>query len=208
MERSDNKKMHSDDSNLNEANDRNTTNLQENEADLSEDPAKNDNLTDANEENLENEQDHVEKNLSWEEKYASLNDSYLRLMAEYDNYRKRTIREKADLIKSGGESALKNILPVVDDFDRALETLKKAEDMQSVVEGVHLIYDKFISYLLQQGIKKMDTVGMPFDAEVYEAIAIISTPDEDKKGKVIDCIQAGYMMYDKVFRHAKVVVGE
>jgi molecular chaperone GrpE len=186
----------------------NATNLQESEECLSDDSAKRDNLTDTDEENPEKEQDKIKTELSMEEKYASLNDSYLRLMAEYDNYRKRTIREKADLIKSGGESALKNILSVVDDFDRALETLKKAEDMQSITEGVQLIYDKFISYLLQQGVKKMETIGTPFDVEMYEAIAAIPAPDEDKKGKVIDCVQAGYMMYDKVLRYAKVVVGE
>jgi molecular chaperone GrpE len=143
-----------------------------------------------------------------EEKYALLNDSYLRLMAEYDNYRKRTMREKADLIKSGGESVLKNILPVVDDFERALETVKKSDNMTSIVEGVQLIYDKFISYLLQQGVKKMETVGMPFDSDMYEAIATMPVVEEDKKGKVIDCVQVGYTMYDKVIRFAKVVVGE
>ncbi|MDR3266028.1 MAG: nucleotide exchange factor GrpE [Tannerella sp.] len=186
----------------------NTTNLQENEEDLSDNLTGKDNLTDANKENTENEQDKIETEPLLEEKYALLNDSYLRLMAEYDNYRKRTIREKADLIKSGGESVLKNILPVVDDFDRALETLKKTEDMQSIAEGVQLIYDKFISYLLQQGVKKMDAIGTSFDAEMYEAIAAIPVPEEDKKGKVIDCVQAGYTMYDKVLRYAKVVVGE
>jgi molecular chaperone GrpE len=144
---------------------------------------------------------------SLEEKYALLNDSYLRLMAEYDNYRKRTIREKADLIKGGGESVLKNILPVVDDFERALETVKKSDNMTSIVEGVQLIHDKFISYLLQQGVKKMETVGMPFDSDMYEAIATAPVVEEDKKGKVIDCVQVGYTMYDKVIRFAKVVVG-
>jgi molecular chaperone GrpE len=193
MESAENINTHSDERHLNEVEDMNTTNLQENEENLSDDSTGKDNLADTNKENSE---------------YALLNDSYLRLMAEYDNYRKRTIREKADLIKSGGESVLKNILPVVDDFDRALETLKKTEDMQSVAEGVQLIYDKFISYLLQQGVKKMDAIGTSFDAEMYEAIAAIPVPEEDKKGKVIDCVQAGYMMYDKVLRYAKVVVGE
>jgi molecular chaperone GrpE len=207
MESSENMNTHADECLLNETDDSNVTNLQENEIDLSGDSKRNDNLTDADKENAENEQVKIETE-PLSEKYASLNDSYLRLMAEYDNYRKRTIREKADLIKNGGESVLKNILPVVDDFDRALETLKKSEDMQAIIEGVQLIYDKFLSYLLQQGVKKMDVIGTPFDAEMYEAIAIIPTPDESKKGKIIDCVQAGYMMYDKVLRHAKVVVGE
>ncbi|MDR2146095.1 MAG: nucleotide exchange factor GrpE [Tannerella sp.] len=183
----------------------NTTNLQENDADLSENSLKEDNLA--------GEYDGYSDNKaftepSWEEKHASLNDSYLRLMAEFDNYRKRTIREKADLIKNGGETVLRNILPVIDDFDRALEALKKADDMQSIVEGVQLINDKFTSYLLQQGVKKMDVVGTPFDVDLYEAIATVPVPEADKKGKVIDCVQEGYMMYDKVLRYAKVVVGE
>ncbi|MDR2384054.1 MAG: nucleotide exchange factor GrpE [Tannerella sp.] len=208
MESSENINTHSGKCHLNEVDVMDATNLQESEERMSDDLTQKDNLTDASKENPENKQDKIETEPSLEEKYVSLNDSYLRLMAEYDNYRKRTIREKADLIKSGGESVLKNILPVVDDFERALETLKKAEDMQSAVEGVQLIYDKFISYLLQQGVKKMDAISTLFDAEMYEAIATIPAPAEDKKGKVIDCVQAGYMMYDKVLRYAKVVVGE
>lgn len=145
---------------------------------------------------------------SIEEKYAALNDSHLRLIAEFDNFRKRTIREKADLIKSGGANVLANILPVVDDFERALSTLQTTEDLSAAIEGVKLIYDKFISYLSQQGVKVIDAVGQPFDTELFEAVAVIPAPEEDKKGKVIDCVQTGYMLYDKVLRHAKVVVGE
>ena len=145
---------------------------------------------------------------SWEEKYVALNDSHLRLMAEFDNFRKRTLREKADLIKSGGATVLGNLLPVIDDFERALGTLQTTEDMSSVVEGVKLIYDKFISYLLQQGVKAIEAVGQPFDTEQFEAVATIPAQEKDLKGKVIDCVQTGYMLYDKVLRHAKVVVGE
>lgn len=145
---------------------------------------------------------------SAEEKYARLNDAHLRLMAEFDNFRKRTLREKADLIKSGGATVLTNLLPVVDDFERALGTLNATENITSVVEGVKLIYDKFIGYLSQQGVKTIDAVGQPFDTELFEAIAAIPAPDETMKGKVIDCVQTGYMLYDKVLRHAKVVVGE
>ena len=145
---------------------------------------------------------------SLEEKYETLNDSYLRLIAEFDNFRKRTLREKAELIKSGGATVLTNILPVVDDFERALSTIQMTEDLSSAVEGVKLIYDKFISYLSQQGVKVIETVGQPFDTEFFEAIATIPTQDEDMKGKVIDCVQTGYMLYDKVLRHSKVVVGE
>jgi molecular chaperone GrpE len=149
-----------------------------------------------------------EKEQLWEEKYAALNDSHLRLMAEYDNYRKRTLREKADLIKSGGAAVLENLLPVIDDFERAIGTLQTTEDLPSVVEGVKLIYNKFVSYLSQQGVKEIEAVGQPFDTEQFEAIAAIPATEEDMKGKVIDCVQTGYMLYDKVLRHAKVVVGE
>ena len=145
---------------------------------------------------------------SWEEKYAALNDSHLRLSAEFDNFRKRTIREKADLIKTGGATVLANILPVIDDFERALDTLQSTDDRSSTVEGVKLIYDKFINYLSQQGVKKIDAIDQPFNTDLFEAIATFPIPEEDRKGKVIDCIQTGYMLFDKVLRHAKVVVGE
>ena len=141
-------------------------------------------------------------------KYNELNDSHLRLMAEFDNYRKRTLREKAELIKNGGESALTNLLPVVDDFERALQNLRTAEDMKAVGEGVELIYTKFMSYLSQQNVKPIETVGKAFDDETSEAVALIPAPDPEMKGKVLDCIQTGYTLNEKVIRHAKVVVGE
>ena len=156
-------------------------------------------------ENLENE---VKQEPTWEEKYATLNDTHLRLMAEYDNYRKRTIREKAELIKSGGAAVLTNLLPVVDDFERAMNTLQATDDVQSAVNGVKIIYDKFINYLSQQGVKVIETSGKPFDTDLFEAIATFPAPNESQKGKVIDCVQTGYLLYDKVLRHAKVVVGE
>jgi molecular chaperone GrpE len=208
MESKDNKNKPSTETNPNEVEDSNTTNLQENGADLAEDLLKEDNLTDENSENVEDVENNIVNDSLLEEKYASLNESYLRLMAEYDNYRKRTIREKADLIKNGSETTLRNILTVVDDFDRALDSLKKADDMRSITEGIQLIYEKFTSYLLQQGVKRMDVIGTPFDVDMYEAIATIPVPEADQKGKVIDCVQAGYTMYDKVLRYAKVVVGE
>lgn len=143
-----------------------------------------------------------------QKKYDELNDTHLRLRAEFDNYRKRTLREKSELIKNGGESALTHLLPVVDDFERALQNIQKAEDLAAVAEGVNLIYNKFVSYLTSQGVKAMDIVGKPFDADICEAIATIPAPEEALKGKVIDCVQTGYMLNDKVLRHAKVVVGE
>lgn len=145
---------------------------------------------------------------SLKKKYNELNDSHLRLMAEFDNYRKRTLREKAELIKNGGENALTGLLPVVDDFERAMQNVRAAEDVKAVEEGVELIYNKFISYLSQQGVKPIEAVGKPFDTELFEAIATIPAPEPEMKGKVLDCVQTGYTLYDKVLRHAKVVVGE
>jgi molecular chaperone GrpE len=145
---------------------------------------------------------------NFEFKYMELNDSYLRLMAEFDNYRKRTLREKADLIKSGGESALTSLLPVIDDFERAISIGRNAEDIEAVIQGIELIYNKFEAYLSQQGVKAIEVIGKPFDTEQFEAVATIPAPSADAKGMVIDCILTGYVLNDKVIRHAKVVVGE
>lgn len=143
-----------------------------------------------------------------QKKYDELNDSHLRLMAEYDNYRKRTLREKAELIKNGGESTIVKLLPVVDDFERAIKNIDNAEDIKAVAEGVDLIYNKFITTLSQLGVKPINPTGKEFDTEESEAVAIIPAPAPDLKGKVIDCVQTGYSLNDKVIRHAKVVVGE
>ena len=144
----------------------------------------------------------------YKKKYEELNEAHLRLRAEFDNYRKRTLREKADLIKSGGETALTNLLPIVDDFERALQNIGQTEDVTAVKEGVDLIYSKFMSYLEHQGVKPIEAIGKTFDTELFEAIATIPAPEADMKGKVIDCVQTGYMLNEKVIRHAKVVVGE
>lgn len=166
-----------------------------------------DNQTEKAEETTE--QDKVADDLTaLQQKYEELNDTHLRLRAEFDNYRKRTMREKADLIKMGGESALKNLLPVIDDFERALQNIRATDEMDAIREGVDLIYTKFINYLGQQGVKAIEAVGKPFDTEEFEAIATIPAPQPDMKGKVIDCVQTGYILYDKVLRHARVVVGE
>lgn len=156
-----------------------------------------------------NEADKVSAELAeLQKKYDELNNSHLRLMAEFDNYRKRTLREKSELIKNGGENALTQLLPVVDDFERALQNIHKAEDLTGVAEGVDLIYNKFVSYLASQGVKAMEVVGKPFDLDQSEAIATIPAPEEGLKGKVLDCVQTGYLLNEKVIRHAKVVVGE
>lgn len=144
----------------------------------------------------------------YKKKYEELNEAHLRLRAEFDNYRKRTLREKADLIKNGGETALKNLLPVVDDFERAMQNINNTEDVAAVKEGLDLIYSKFMNYLAQQGVKPVEAIGKAFDTELFEAIATIPAPEADMKGKVIDCVQTGYSLFDKVIRHAKVVVGE
>lgn len=143
-----------------------------------------------------------------QKKYDELNDSHLRLRAEFDNYRKRTLREKSELIKNGGEGALTHLLPVVDDLQRALDNIHKATDMNAVAEGVDLIYNKFVAYLNSQGVKAIEVIGKPFNLESSEAIATIPAPQPELKGKVLDCVQTGYTLNDKVIRHAKVVVGE
>lgn len=145
---------------------------------------------------------------SFEEKYNALNEAHLRLRAEFDNYRKRTLKEKADLIRNGSETTLTSLLPIVDDFERAVANFQKTDQIEVVEEGVKLIYTKFITYLSQQGVKPMDAIGKPFDTDMFEAVATIPAPEEKQKGKVLDCIQTGYTLNDKVIRHAKVVVGE
>ena len=142
------------------------------------------------------------------EKVEQLTKEKLLLMADFDNYRKRTIKEKADLIKSGGEECLKNLLPIVDDFERSLQALHSATDVQALVEGVNLIYNKFKGYLAQNGVKEIETADAPFDTEYHEAVTTFPVEDPEKKGKVIDCVQKGYTMNDKVIRFSKVVVGE
>jgi molecular chaperone GrpE len=180
-----------------------TTKLQDETANASENAVTTDNMADAAADVSE-----AGKTEEWEKKYTDLNDSHLRLMAEFDNYRKRTMREKADLIKNGGETALTNLLPVIDDFERALSNIRLTEDLTAVVQGIELIYTKFAAYLSQQGVKPIETDGIPFDTEHFEAIATIPAPEESMKGKILDCIQTGYVLNEKVIRHAKVVVGE
>lgn len=142
------------------------------------------------------------------EKIANLEDKYLRQVAEFDNYRKRTLKEKAELIKNGGEKTIEAILPILDDFERALANMAKDENAQEILTGVELIYNKFTTILKQNGLQKIETEGAEFDTDFHEAIAMIPTPDEALKGKVLDCVQTGYMLNDKVIRHAKVAVGE
>lgn len=142
------------------------------------------------------------------EKLTEITDKHLRLQAEFDNFRKRTMKEKADLIKSGGESVLINILPIVDDFERALISLKDVPDDDAGKKGTELIYNKFSEFLKQNSIKVIDAINQDFDVDHHEAITKIPAPDEKLKGKVVDVLQKGYMLNDKVIRFAKVVIGE
>lgn len=135
-------------------------------------------------------------------------DKYLRLSAEFDNYRKRTMKEKAELILNGGEKSISSILPVIDDFERAIKTMETAKDVKAVKEGVELIYNKFMAVMAQNGVKVIETKDQPLDTDYHEAIAVIPAPSEEQKGKILDCVQTGYTLNDKVIRHAKVVVGE
>lgn len=142
------------------------------------------------------------------QKCEDLNDKNLRLMAEFDNYRKRTLKEKADLIKTANERVFVDILPLIDDFERALQAMQSAEDVQAVKEGVELIYNKFINFLASNGVKAIPTESETFDVDVHEAVTMFPAQTEDQKGKIIDCLSKGYTLNDKVIRFAKVVVGE
>lgn len=133
---------------------------------------------------------------------------YLFLLAEFDNFRKRTLKEKADLVKNAAEKAMLEILPVVDDFERALQAMHDSSDLESVKEGVDLIYNKFVKYLESNGVKAIDSNNADFNTEYHEAVTTFPAADDSQKGKVIDTVQKGYMINDKVLRHSKVVVGQ
>ncbi len=133
---------------------------------------------------------------------------YLFLMAEFDNFRKRTLRERTELIKSAAEKALKGILPVVDDFERGLDAIKDTSDAEAVKEGMRLIYNKFVKYLADNGVKDMQSTGADFDPDMHEAVAMVPAENDAEKGKVKDTVLKGYMLNDKVLRHAKVVVAQ
>ena len=139
---------------------------------------------------------------------ASLKDKYLRSVAEFDNYRKRTLKEKAELILNGGEKAVQAILPVIDDMERALQNGEKTDDPAVLREGMELICHKMMKALESMGVKKMDTENADFNTDLHEAVAMVPGMGDDKKGKVIDCLQTGYLLNDKVIRHAKVAVGQ
>lgn len=139
---------------------------------------------------------------------AKLNDQLLRQMAEFDNYRKRTLKEKTELILNGGEKVITALLPVLDDFDRAMQNMDKTDDVATLKEGVELILQKLTKTLGSQGLKRMETAEKAFDTDFHEAIALVPVAEEEKKNQIIDCVQPGYLLNEKVIRHAKVVVGQ
>ena len=135
-------------------------------------------------------------------------DKYLRLSAEFDNYRKRTLKEKSDLLKSAGEDTIVRILPVLDDFERAMAAMQTSKDIEAVKDGINLIYNKLKETLSQLGIKEIESLNLDFNTDLHEAITKIPAPQEDLKGKVVDVVQKGYYLNDKILRFAKVVIGE
>jgi molecular chaperone GrpE len=139
---------------------------------------------------------------------ADAKDKYLRLSAEFDNYRKRTLKEKAELIKNGAEKTLTAILPVLDDLERAVKTADASEETKAMREGVELIFNKFVKLLNQEGLQKIETEGQAFDTDYHEAIALIPAQSDDQKNQILDCVQTGYTLNEKVIRHAKVVVAQ
>lgn len=155
------------------------------------------------------------KTLTLEEQLAKaqseieeLKDKYLRQVAEFDNFRKRTLKEKTDLILNGGEKVITAFLPILDDLERAQQNMQKSDDIVALREGVDLILGKLSKVLVSQGLQKMETEGVLFDTDFHEAIALIPIDDETQKGHIIDCVQAGYLFNEKVVRHAKVAVGQ
>ena len=155
-------------------------------------------------EKAENQDPLAEANAEIEE----LKNKYLRTVAEFENYKKRTRKEVADLILNGGEKTVAAILPIIDDMERAIDNAGKAEDIKALEEGWELIFKKLMKTLESLGVKKIDTDGKDFDVDYHEAVAMVPGMGDDKKGKVIDCVQAGYMLNDRVIRHAKVAVGQ
>ena len=186
----------------NSANAQGTDNTSEAKADK-EEPKKEESAKDAEKKDSD---DKTSKESELQKQVDDLKDRYLREVAEFDNYKKRTLKEKAELILNGGEKTITAILPVLDDLERALAD--KNEDAKAIKEGMDLIYKKFIKTLEGLGVKKIDTKDKDFDTDNMEAIAMVPGQSDDKKGKVIDCVQTGYTLNEKVIRHAKVAVGQ
>jgi len=144
----------------------------------------------------------------FEEKLAEMQDKYLRLSAEFDNYRKRTLKEKMDITKYAGEDILRDILPFMDDFERAVKHMETATDCIAMKQGIDLIYNKFSDFLKQNGVKEIESLNCSFSVDLHDAVAKIEVNEEDKKGKIVEVVSKGYFLKDKVLRHSKVVIGE
>lgn len=157
---------------------------------------------------VKDEQSEDKKEPTMEERYAELNDRYLRIHAEFDNYRKRTNKEKLEIISMANAGVIKDLLPILDDFERAIQNNEKAVDMESIKEGFNLIHHKFALLLENKGVKSMNSIGEAFDVEIHEAIANVPAPSKKEIGKVIDVVEKGYYLNDKVIRFAKVIVGQ
>lgn len=180
------------------------------EEEINDSAAKEDNQTKSANENAENEDSATKESdtdeLAVKEELKQLKDSYLRKVAEFENYKKRTLKEKTELILNGSEKTIVAILPVLDDFERAMAD--KSDDPKVIKEGMQLIFNKFNKILKSIGVEKIETEDKDFNVDYHEAIAMIPTPDDSKKGKVMDCVQTGYTLNNKVIRHAKVAVGQ
>lgn len=144
----------------------------------------------------------------WEQKYLEVNEKYLRLYSDFDNFRKRTMKEKSDLISSANAGVIKDLLPILDDFERAIQSNQEATDPDGLKEGFQLIYNKMNNILESKGLKPMESKGTPFDMDLHEAITNIPAPTDEEKGKVMDVVEKGYYLKEKVIRYAKVVVGQ
>jgi len=181
--------------------------VKQEQATAQEEPAKKDHKHDkkSKKDKTDEAQEQIEK---LQNELADMKDKHVRLQAEFDNFRKRTMKEKMELMKSGGESVLMNIIPVVDDLERALTAFSQVEDENPLKQGVTLIYNKFQEFLKQNGIKEIEAKEKDFDTDLHEAIVKIPAPSEELKGKVVDVVQKGYLLHEKVIRFAKVVIGE
>ena len=193
---------------------RNKNDNHDNKQDLQEEDSEEMLITNDDDENSENNGEQKESDLiespldDYLRKVAELQDKYIRLSAEFDNYRKRTLKEKSDLIQSAGSDFLLKILPVIDNFERALNILDEAKDMEAVKKGIHLIYNHFKDFLHQQGLREIEALNKKFDLDVHEAVGKTPAPEENLKGKIVDVIEKGYSLKDKVVRYSKVIIGE
>jgi molecular chaperone GrpE len=167
-----------------------------------------DEVTDINDSESSDNNSEMSELEKMEAQIADLKDKYLRQVAEFDNYRKRTLKERAELILNGGEKVITTLLPILDDMERAIESGQKTNDPDVLREGMELIYHKMVKIMEGNGVSKIDTDNADFDTDIHEAVAMVPGMGDDKKGKVIDCLAAGYKLNDKVIRHAKVAVGQ